>query len=49
MGSRNDESKGRFEGQIGRVKASQYAFADGETNPGALGNTAKVADSAQLN
>ena len=30
----NDESKGRYEGQIGRVKASQYAFADGETKSG---------------
>jgi hypothetical protein len=26
---KDDESKGRFEGQIGRVKASQYAYADG--------------------
>ncbi len=31
---RNDESKGKFKGQIGRVKASQYAFADGETKSG---------------
>ncbi len=31
---KDDESKGRFEGQIGRVKASQYAFADGETKSG---------------
>ncbi len=31
---RNDESKGRYEGQIGRVKGSQYAFADGETKSG---------------
>lgn len=31
---RDDESKGRYEGQIGRVKASQYAFADGETKSG---------------
>ena len=30
----NDNSKGRYEGQIGRVKASQYAFADGETKSG---------------
>jgi len=30
----NDESKGRFGGQIGRVKASQYAFADGVTKSG---------------
>jgi hypothetical protein len=28
------ESRGRYEGQIGRVKASQYAFADGETKTG---------------
>jgi len=31
---KDDESKGRYEGQIGRVKASQYAFADGETKSG---------------
>lgn len=31
---REDESKGRYEGQIGRVKGSQYAFADGETKSG---------------
>ena len=31
---REDESKGRYAGQIGRVKASQYAFADGETKSG---------------
>ena len=31
---RDDESKGRYDGQIGRVKASQYAFADGETKSG---------------
>ena len=31
---RDDESKGKYEGQIGRVKASQYAFADGETKSG---------------
>ena len=31
---KDDESKGRFAGQIGRVKASQYAFADGETKSG---------------
>ena len=29
MIDRNDESKGHYKGQIGRVKASQYAFADG--------------------
>lgn len=31
---KDDESKGKYEGQIGRVKASQYAFADGETKSG---------------
>lgn len=31
---KDDESKGRYEGQIGKVKASQYAFADGETKTG---------------
>ena len=31
---KDDESKGRYAGQIGRVKASQYAFADGETKSG---------------
>lgn len=31
---REDESKGRYAGQIGRIKASQYAFADGETKSG---------------
>ena len=31
---KDDESKGRFAGQIGKVKASQYAFADGETKSG---------------
>jgi hypothetical protein len=30
----HDNSKGHYEGQIGRVKASQYAFADGETKSG---------------
>jgi len=34
MRDRNDESKGRYDGQIGRVKASQYAFANGETKSG---------------
>ncbi len=34
MKNRNDESKGHYAGQIGRVKASQYAFADGETKSG---------------
>ena len=31
---KDDESKGRYAGQIGRIKASQYAFADGETKTG---------------
>jgi hypothetical protein len=31
---KDDESKGRYKGQIGRVKASQYAFADGQTKSG---------------
>ena len=31
---KDDESKGRYAGQIGRVKASQYAYADGETKSG---------------
>ena len=34
MIDKDDESKGHYEGQIGRVKASQYAFADGETKSG---------------
>jgi len=34
MIDKDDESKGRYEGQIGRVKASQYAFADGTTKSG---------------
>jgi hypothetical protein len=34
MIDKEDESKGRYAGQIGRVKASQYAFADGETKSG---------------
>lgn len=34
MIDKDDESKGRYQGQIGRVKASQYAFADGETKSG---------------
>jgi hypothetical protein len=34
MIDKDDESKGRYAGQIGRVKASQYAFADGETKTG---------------
>ena len=34
MKDRNDESQGHYKGQIGRVKASQYAFADGETKSG---------------
>ena len=32
--NKDDESQGRYAGQIGRVKASQYAFADGETKSG---------------
>ena len=31
---KDDESKGLYAGQIGRLKASQYAFADGETKSG---------------
>ena len=31
---KDDESKGHYAGQIGRIKASQYAFADGETKTG---------------
>jgi len=31
---KDDESKGHYAGQIGRLKASQYAFADGETKSG---------------
>jgi len=31
---KDDESKGRYKGQIGRVKASQYAYADGQTKSG---------------
>jgi len=34
MINKDDESKGHYKGQIGRVKASQYAFADGETKSG---------------
>ena len=34
MIDKDDESKGHYEGQIGRVKASQYAFADGLTKSG---------------
>ena len=34
MIDKDDESKGRHEGQIGRLKASQYAFADGQTKSG---------------
>jgi hypothetical protein len=34
MLDKDDESKGHFKGQIGRIKASQYAFADGETKTG---------------
>jgi len=31
---KDNESEGRYEGQIGRLKASQYAFADGQTKSG---------------
>jgi hypothetical protein len=31
---KDDESKGHYLGQIGRVKASQYAYANGETKSG---------------
>ena len=31
---KDNESLGRYDGQIGRIKASQYAFADGETKSG---------------
>lgn len=31
---KDDEGKGKYQGQIGRVKASQYAFADGQTKSG---------------
>ena len=31
---KDNPDKGHFQGQIGRVKASQYAFADGETKTG---------------
>lgn len=34
MIDKDDESKGHYAGQIGRIKASQYAFADGETKSG---------------
>jgi hypothetical protein len=34
MIDKDDESQGRYEGQIGRVKASQYAYADGITKTG---------------
>jgi hypothetical protein len=34
MINKDDESQGRYDGQIGRIKASQYAFADGETKSG---------------
>jgi len=34
MIDKDDESKGHYAGQIGRVKASQYAFADGVTKSG---------------
>ena len=31
---KDDESKGNYAGQIGRLKASQYAYANGETKSG---------------
>ena len=31
---KDNPDKGHFKGQIGRIKASQYAFADGETKSG---------------
>lgn len=34
MIDKEDPSKGNYKGQIGRVKASQYAFADGQTKSG---------------
>jgi len=34
MIDKDDQSKGHYAGQIGRVKASQYAYADGETKSG---------------
>lgn len=34
MIDKDDESLGRHAGQIGRIKASQYAFADGQTKSG---------------
>lgn len=35
---KNDESLGRFKGQVGRVKASEWAFADGTTKSGIVVN-----------
>jgi hypothetical protein len=34
MRDKDDASKGNYNGQIGRVKASQYAYADGTTKSG---------------
>jgi len=34
MIDKDDESKGHYAGQIGKVKAAQYAFADGKTKSG---------------
>ena len=31
---KDDQSKGRYAGQVGRIKAGQYAFADGTTKSG---------------
>lgn len=32
--NKEDESQGRYKGQVGQVKAAEYAFADGETASG---------------
>lgn len=34
MIDKDDPTKGNYAGQVGRVKASQYAYADGETKSG---------------
>lgn len=31
---KNDQSQGRYKGQVGRVKAAEYAYADGVTKSG---------------
>lgn len=33
---KNDEAKGRHKGQVGRVKAAEYAYADGTTKTGVV-------------